>query len=70
MVVLGVDVTKEELLKIATEANMEAKGTPASNVIEITEYDANSFMRFVQAIRKAGCDGCWGQRGQLLVRRK
>lgn len=70
MVVLGVDVTKEELLKIATEANVEAKGTPASNVIEIAKFDANSFTRFVQAIRKAGCEGSWGQRGQLLVRRK
>ena len=68
MVVLGVDVTKEELLKIATEANVEAKGTPASNVIRIT-CDANSFTRFVQAICKAGCDLSWGQRGQLLVKR-
>ena len=69
MVVLGVDVTKEELLKIATEANVEAKGTPASNVIQI-KPDANSFARLVQAIRKADYDSSWGQRGQLLVRRK
>ena len=69
MVVLGVDVTKEDLLENAKKANVEAKGTPASNVIQI-EPDANSFTRFVQAIRKAGCDGSWGQRGQLLVRRK
>jgi hypothetical protein len=69
MVVLGVDVTKEELLEIAARAIVEANGTPASNVIEITKFDANSFARFVQAIRKTGCEGSWGQRGQLLVRR-
>lgn len=69
MVVLGVDVTKETLLEIANEANVEAKGTPASNVIQC-EFDANSFTRFVQAIRKAGCEGSWGQRGQLLVKRR
>lgn len=68
MVILGVDVTKEDLLEIATDANVEAKDTPASNVIQI-EFDANSFTRFVQAVRKAGCDGSWGQHGQLLVRR-
>lgn len=70
MVVLGIDVTKEELLEIAKKANSEANGTPASNVIEIAKFDANSFTRFVQAIRNAGCEGSWGQHGQLLVRRK
>ena len=69
MVILGVDVTKEDLLEIATDANVEAKDTPASNVIQIT-CDANSFTRFVQAIRKTGCEGSWGQRGQLLVKRR
>ena len=69
MVVLGVDVTKEELLKIATEANVEAKGTPASNVINI-KFDNGSFARFVQTAREEGYCAEFGQLGQIVVGRK
>ena len=48
MVVLGVDITKEELLKIATEANVEAKGTPASNVINVKFGDGSFLVRDVR----------------------
>lgn len=69
MVVLGVDVTKEELLKIATEANVEAKGTPASNVINI-KFGDGSFGRFAQTAYKEGYRVSNGQYGRVIVWRK
>lgn len=69
MVVLGVDVTKEDLLKIAEKANVEAKGTPAANVIRISD-SASKFVGFAMTSNKLGYDLSWGQYGQLLVRRR
>ena len=69
MVVLGVDVTKEELLEIAARAIVEAEDTPASNVIRIPD-NAMQFAGFVQMSNILGYDLHWGQYGQLLVRRK
>lgn len=37
MVVLGVDVAKEDLLEIAARVIVEAEDTPASNVIRISD---------------------------------
>lgn len=69
MVVLGVDVTKEELLEIAKKANVEAKDTPASNVIRIPD-SASKSVGFATTSNKLGYDLSWGQHCQLLVRRK
>lgn len=69
MVVLGVDVTKEELLEIAARAIVEAEDTPASNVIRISD-SASQFARFATTSNKLGYDLSWGQHCQLLVRRK
>lgn len=67
MVVLGVDVTKEELLEIAEKGNMMAEDTPASNVIRIHAADTP---RFFEAANDAGYIAEWGQHGQIVVRRK
>lgn len=69
MVVLGVDVTKEALLEIAKKANAEAKGTPASNVINI-KFGDGSFARFVQTAREEGYLVNNGQYGRIVVGRK
>lgn len=77
MVVLGVDVTKEELLivtkedllKIAEKANVEAESTPAANVIRIPD-NASQFAGFAMMSNVMGYDLSWGQNGQLLVRRR
>ena len=69
MVVLGVDVTKEALLEIAKKANVEAKGTPASNVINV-KFGDGSFARFVQTAYKEGYRVSNGQYGRVIVRRK
>ena len=68
MVVLGVDVTKEELLKIAGKANMKAEATPASNVIRISVAPDRA-PRFFEAAVQGGCRAEWGQQGQIVVRR-
>lgn len=69
MVVLGVDVTKEALLEIAARAIVEAKDTPAANVIRISD-SASQFAGFVRMSHIMGYDLSWGQNGQLLVRRR
>lgn len=69
MVVLGVDVTKEALLEIAARAIVEAKDTPASNVIQIPDT-ASQFAGFVRMSNILGYDLSRGQRGQLLVKRR
>ena len=69
MVILGVDVTKEDLLEIATDANVEAKDTPASNVIRIHAVEGAS-PRFFEAADDAGYIAEWGQYGRIIVRRK
>lgn len=69
MVVLGVDVTKEDLLEIAARAIVEAEDTPAANVIRIPD-SASKSVGFAMISNKLGYDLSWGQYGQLLVRRK
>lgn len=67
MVVLGVDVTKEDLLEIAENGNMMAEDTPASNVIRIHAAD---IPRFFEAANDAGYIAECGQYGRIVVRRK
>ena len=69
MVVLGVDVTKEELLEIAARAIVEATDTPASNVIRIPD-NVMQFAGFVRMSNILGYDLSRGQHGQAVVRRK
>jgi hypothetical protein len=69
MVVLGVDVTKEELLEIAARAIVEATDTPASNVIRIPD-NVMQFAGFVRMSNILGYDTSCGQSGQLLVKRR
>ena len=69
MVVLGVDVTKEELLEIAARATVEATDTPASNVIRIPD-SASKSIGFAAVSNTMGYDLSWGQYGQLLVKRR
>lgn len=69
MVVLGVDVTKEELLEIAVRAIVEATDTPASNVIRIPD-NVIQFAGFVRMSNILGYDLSRGQHGQVVVRRK
>jgi 2-phospho-L-lactate guanylyltransferase (CobY/MobA/RfbA family) len=69
MVVLGVDVTKEDLLEIAKKANAEAKDTPASNVINV-KFGDGSFARFTQTAYKEGYRVSSGQYGRVIVGRK
>lgn len=69
MVVLGVDVAKEDLLEIAARAIVEAEDTPASNVIRISD-SASQFAGFMMISNKLGYDLSWGQNGQLLVKRR
>jgi hypothetical protein len=58
MVVLGIGIAKEDLLKIAEKGNMRAEDTPASNVIRIHSVDAP---RFFEAANDAGYIAEWGQ---------
>ena len=69
MVVLGVGVAKETLVKIAEKANLEAEDTPASNVIRVHRVPGKVPMLFDTA-RKEGYIAEWGQLGQVVVRRK
>ena len=69
MVVLGVGIAKEDLLKIAEKGNMIAKDTPASNVICIHAVEGAT-PRFFEAANDAGCIAEWGQYGRIVVRRK
>lgn len=67
IVVLGVGVTKEDLLEIAEKGNMMVEDTPASNVIRIHAADTP---RFFKAANDAGYIAEWGQYGRIVVRRK
>lgn len=68
MVILGIGVDKAQLLEIASKASMKAEDTPASNVIRVSSSGAP--MRLLEAAAEMDCTIEWGQRGQLVVRRK
>lgn len=68
MVILGIGVDKAQLLEIASKADVKSEDTPASNVIRVSSPGAP--MRLLEAVVEMGYIVEWGQRGQLVVRRK